>query len=194
MYASQLLLGKLEHAWAKPFFGQKSVRLQRISTGIGGIGSPRCARGVVVGPGARGAKTVKIQTKKKIPPGPGPGPGAGPGDPGQRPEARAPGLGPGPGAQRPPAAPVAHPRHFGSRLLQAQTRPLKKVHTHHGARLKAQCWLPFVRGHNTGLWMICGRRGPLNVLHVDTRCLVCSGIGRATDVDYGGSTKRERIF
>ena len=36
-------LGKLEHTWAKPFFGQKSVRLQRISTGIGGIGSPRCA-------------------------------------------------------------------------------------------------------------------------------------------------------
>ena len=35
--------GKLEHTWAKPFFGQKSVRLQRISTGIGGIGSPRCA-------------------------------------------------------------------------------------------------------------------------------------------------------
>ena len=23
------LLGKLEHTWAKPFFGQKSVRLQR---------------------------------------------------------------------------------------------------------------------------------------------------------------------
>merc|ERR1711972_1117383 len=54
------LLGKLEHTWAKPFFGQISVRLQRISMKLGGIFSPRCARGPGVGPGAGGGPKIEF--------------------------------------------------------------------------------------------------------------------------------------
>ena len=74
-------LGKLEHTWAKPFFGQTSVRLQRISTKLGGIFSPRCGRESGVGPGPGGGQKLNFYPPPppgaRGRPGAGPGPGAG---------------------------------------------------------------------------------------------------------------------
>ena len=50
------LLGKLEHTWAKPFFGQKSVRLQRISMKLGGFNPPDAAENLEWVPGPGGAQ------------------------------------------------------------------------------------------------------------------------------------------
>ena len=49
----KFLFGRVvEHTWAKPFFGSKSVRLQHFWIWIGGIDSPRCPRFADMGPRA----------------------------------------------------------------------------------------------------------------------------------------------